>query len=658
MKRMLLFLGFSAVLIATGPGLGAQFTVTSTEDSGAGTLRQVILDANTHAGPDTIVFRIPIADPGLDLSTGAWNIRPLSELPPFLDRGTLVDGGTQTASIGSDSNPKGPEIVIDGGSAGNASGLILSGSGHTIRNCVVHRFRYRQVYITGDSNHVAGCYLGCDPTGTVSMGVSDGGLLIEDGDRNRIGGSGIPDRNVIGGNSDEGLEITYLSSDNRVEGNYIGVRADGSGALSNGKGVALTNGVRSNIIGPGNVISGNRQNGILITGTGTTLNSVVGNLIGPAPGGSRSIGNGDDGILLIGVSANRIGGPGDSGRNIISGNLFSGIVLRGERCDSNRVQGNCIGLDGTGRTAMSNGENGITVTMGPKHNRIGGSAEGEANVIGGNLGNGVQIYGIGTRENLVIGNRIGTAADGVSPAANFQEGVSVSSGAVGNRVGPLNTIAFNQGNGVSIAKSGTIANAVTWNSIHSNGRLGIRTSEGGNLDLDPPVLTSLNPVTGTAPAGSRVEIFSDSTDEGRKFEAAVTADASGHFTWPGVPSGPYVTATLTDTAGNTSEFSAAFLLTAVPEERTGPPASFFLAQNRPNPFNPATVIRFGLRTAGRVEIRVFDVTGRRVATPVSGFRPSGEYEVAFDGSGLPSGVYVLRMDAAGFTAVRKMVMMD
>jgi hypothetical protein len=258
----------------------------------------------------------------------------------------------------------------------------------------------------------------------------------------------------------------------------------------------------------------------------------------------------------------------------------------------------------------------------------------------------------------VIGNLIGTASDGISPVPNFQEGVSVSSGAIGNRIGPLNLIAFNLGNGVSVAKAGTVSNPVTWNSIHSNAKRGIRTSEGGNLDLDPPVLTSLNPVTGTALAGSRVEIFSDSTDEGRKFETAVTADASGHFTWPGVPSGPYITATLTDTAGNTSEFSIATRLTAVSEERSGLPGSFFLSQNRPNPFNPATVIRYGVRSAGRVELRVFDVTGRRVATPVSGYRAAGEYEFTFDGSGLPSGVYLLRMDAAGFTAVRKMVLME
>jgi hypothetical protein len=658
MKRRLVVLCLAVATLMPAAVRGTTFTVTRTEDSGAGTLRQAILDANAHAGSDTVVFHIPIADSGLDLSTGTWNIRPRAELPELQDRGTVIDGETQTAFIGSDSNPKGPVIVVDGGSAGNTSGIILSGQRHTLRNIIIHRFRYRQVYITGDSNRVTGCYLGCDATGTVSMGVSDGGLLIEDGHWNVIGGSAVSDGNVIGGNSDEGLEITYLSANNRVEGNLIGVRADGSGALSNGKGVALTNGCRSNSIGPGNVISGNRQNGVILMGTGTSMNVVAGNLIGPAPGGIRSIGNGDDGVLLVGVSANRIGGSAAAGRNVISGNLYSGVALRGERCDSNRVQGNFIGLDGTGRVTMSNGENGVTITSGPRSNRIGGAQEAEANVIGGNLGHGIQIYGLGTEVNLVLGNRIGTAADGKTQAPNFMEGVSISSGAAANRVGPLNLIAFNLGNGVSIAKAGTVSNAVTWNSIHSNMKRGIRTSEGGNLDLAPPVLVSVNPVTGTAVAGSRVEIFSDSSDEGRVFETAVTADASGHFSWAGVPAGPYVTATVTDTAGNTSEFSDAYRLTAVSEERAGLPGSFFLSQNRPNPFNPATVIRYGVRTAGRVELRVFDVTGRRVATPVSGFRPAGEYEVTFDGSGLPSGVYIFRMDAAGFTAVRKMVMME
>lgn len=658
MKRAFLFLGIASVLIATGSVRGGQFTVTSTEDSGPGTLRQAILDANAKAGPDTLIFNLAIADPGLDLSNGTWNIRPRSELPALTDRGTVLDGATQRAFIGSDSNPKGPEIAVDGGAAGNASGITLSGNGHTLKHLVIHRFRYRQVYVTGDSNRVTGCYLGCDATGTVSMGVSDGGLLIEDGHQNVIGGSAAGEGNVIGGNSDEGLEITYLSSRNRVEGNRIGVRADGSGALSNGKGVALTNGVRSNIIGPGNVISGNRQNGVILLGMGTTQNSVIGNLIGPAPGGIRSIGNSDDGILLLGVSGNLIGGPAEAERNVVSGNLYSGISLRGERCDSNRVRGNFIGLDATGRFTMSNGENGVILTLGAKRNRIGGSEPGEMNVIGGNLGNGVQIYGLGTEGNLVIGNRIGTTADGTSPAPNFIEGVSVTSGARENRIGPINVIAFNLGNGVSIAKSGTVSNPVTWNSIHGNGKRGIRTTEGGNLDLARPVVTSLNPVSGAAEPGGRVEIFSDSTDEGRVFEGAVTADAAGNFTWAGTPSGPFVTATVTDTAGNTSVFSAPFLLTAVQEERAGVPASFFLAQNRPNPFNPSTVIRYGLRSAGRVEIRVFDVTGRLVASPVSGRRPAGEYEVTFDGAGLPSGVYILRMDASGFTAGRKMVMME
>jgi hypothetical protein len=656
MKRRLLVLAFAVAALPQAPLRSAICTVTRTEDSGTGTLRQAILDANARSGPDTIVFHIPLSDPGLDLSTGTWNIRPRSELPEVLDRGTRIDGASQSAFIGSDSNPLGPEIVLDGGSAGNASGVVLAGSGHALRNLAVQRFRYRQVYVTGDSNAVAGCFLGCDATGTVSMGVSDGGLLIEDGHGNVIGGPAASDRNVIGGNSDNGVEITYLSSGNRVEGNFIGVRQDGSAALANGKGVALTNGARSNVIGPGNVISGNRQNGIVLMGTGTSSNVVAGNLIGPAPGGTRSIGNGDDGLLLFGVSRNRVGGSSEADRNVVSGNLYSGIALRGERCDSNEVAGNFIGLDATGVFTMSNGENGVTVALGPKDNRIGGVEEGGGNVIGGNLGNGIQIHGLGTAGNLVLGNRIGTGRNGSVPAPNFLEGVSVTAGATRNRIGPLNVIAFNSGNGVSVTKAGTTANTIYWNSIHDNARRGIRTAEGGNRDLAPPVLISANPVTGIAAAGGRVEIYSDSSGEGRVFEAAVTADASGNFTWSGMPAGPNVTATVTDAEGNTSAFSDPLDAADVEDGPAGTPVRCRLSAAFPNPFNASTVVRFGAPAACRVRLDVFDGQGRRVRTLADGVRPAGEWTVRFDASGLPSGAYVVRMEAGGFTASRKIAL--
>src|SRR5947208_7564171 len=81
------------------------FTVTTTSDIGTGSLRQAITDANAHAGPDTIVFNIPVNDPGFNGTV--FTIKPLSALPPLTDANTTIDGATQTAFTG-DTNPSGP----------------------------------------------------------------------------------------------------------------------------------------------------------------------------------------------------------------------------------------------------------------------------------------------------------------------------------------------------------------------------------------------------------------------------------------------------------------------------------------------------------------------------------------------------------------------
>jgi hypothetical protein len=78
-----------------------------------------------------------------------------------------------------------------------------------------------------------------------------------------------------------------------------------------------------------------------------------------------------------------------------------------------------------------------------------------------------------------------------------------------------------------------------------------------------------------------------------------------------------------------------------------------LAANFPNPFNSATVIRFGMPSAGRVKIDALDVRGRTVRHLVDGVRRPGEYDVRFDASGLPSGVYLIRMKTGNFRATRK-----
>jgi hypothetical protein len=96
---------------------------------------------------------------------------------------------------------------------------------------------------------------------------------------------------------------------------------------------------------------------------------------------------------------------------------------------------------------------------------------------------------------------------------------------------------------------------------------------------------------------------------------------------------------------------------ATPSRNNSSVTEYSLAQNYPNPFNPSTSIAFSLEEAGLVNITVYDVTGRLVATLVNGVHEAGSHSVEFNAAGLPSGIYMYRMVAGDFSAVQKMVLM-
>lgn len=97
-------------------------------------------------------------------------------------------------------------------------------------------------------------------------------------------------------------------------------------------------------------------------------------------------------------------------------------------------------------------------------------------------------------------------------------------------------------------------------------------------------------------------------------------------------------------------------LVSVPETMAELPTAITLAQNYPNPFNPSTRIPFELPTAQRVTLTVFNALGQEVATLVHGLRGAGRYEVPFDAHGLPSGVYVYRLQAGSEFQSRKLIL--
>jgi hypothetical protein len=93
------------------------------------------------------------------------------------------------------------------------------------------------------------------------------------------------------------------------------------------------------------------------------------------------------------------------------------------------------------------------------------------------------------------------------------------------------------------------------------------------------------------------------------------------------------------------------------ENSTKLPKEFNLSQNYPNPFNPSTKIEFKLPHKSFVTLKVFDVLGNEIATLVNEEKPSGSYEVEFDASKLPSGIYFYRIQAGSFVETKKMLLL-
>jgi len=390
--------------------------------------------------------------------------------------GTDVNGTAALGDSGGVAIVNGAQSNIIGGTT-ESERNIISG-----KHCVVIRG-------SGTNNNVfSGNYIGTDVTGTVALGNSGHGVEIDEGAQsNTIGGTTIGERNIISGNNGYGVVIKDEgTNNNKVSGNYIGVDVTGTNALGNsGRGISIFAGAQSNIIGgttesERNIISGNGNRGVEISGTFTDNNVVSGNYIGTDVSGTLDLGNSDFGIHIgEGAKSNTIGGATVGEKNLISGN-DSGVSIRGEGTNNNKVCGNYIGTDVSGTLALANSVFGIRIIEGAKSNIIGGTTKGEKNIISGNANSGVVIGDLGTNNNMVCGNYIGTDVTGTATLGNLQNGVSIHGGAQSNTIGGAtegerNIISGNGQVGVAINNSGTNNNTVSGNYIG--------TDVTGTLDL-------------------------------------------------------------------------------------------------------------------------------------------------------------------------------
>lgn len=175
-----------------------------------------------------------------------------------------------------------------------------------------------------------------------------------------------------------------------------------------------------------NIISGSANQGVFISDSGTTNNVIEGNYIGLTRLGTTPLPNTYCGVgIYHGAQGDLIGGVSASARNIISGNSQQGVVISDTGTNLNLVRGNYIGTLPSGTTAMANGNGGVAVFSGAQSNTIGGSLAGSGNLVSGNTGDGIFVGCSGTNSNVVLGNRIGLNQAGTAMVGNGGAGVSL-----------------------------------------------------------------------------------------------------------------------------------------------------------------------------------------------------------------------------------------
>lgn len=564
-----------------GFAITTPFVVTKTADTNDGacnadcSLREAIVAVNANPGADTIIFNIPASDPGRNATTGVFTISvsALVGALPQITEEVFIDGYTQgtistPANTSDDARPNtnslsaglNPRLLIeltdDAMGITNANGLDVAAGGFNSR--------IRGLAIYGFST-----------------------------------GAGV---NVAAGEEPSGAEGV------RIEGNFLGVRADGSTADPNSYGVRVTGARRTTVGGTtvetSNLISGNAQAGVLITGVvavGEDRNIVQNNLIGTnalglagLPNAESATGLNRGGVLIIEASGVLVGGA--SVGNVISGNNGIGVIISGsleeggEPARDNVVQGNLIGVAANGTDALANSGDGIEITNG-QSTFIGGTNSGEGNTIKFNTANGVALTGglvVGgaSNYNTILSNTI---------ASNGMDGVLVSSG-IGNRING-NSIFSNAQQGIDLLGDGVTPN-------DPNDTDPLAGPNANNLQNFPVVAfavrdtdTGVTTITGTLDGGTQgavyfIELFANSACDGTHGEgqtplggvsteaANANGDVSFSFQTSVNVSGQVITATATSavtdtetsvTTSDTSEFSACTAVTTAAPPPPGVP---------------------------------------------------------------------------------------
>jgi Right handed beta helix region len=350
------------------------FNVSNLNDSGNGSLRQAILNANASHGADTINFTVTgtiVLSSALPNITGTVNIDGTSA-PGFVTTPVVEVNFNGQAGLDFTAKATGSELQ---------SLALVNASGNGITLNSVH-----QMLIVGN-------FVGVETDGATAAANQGSGIDLINSSDNTIGGTSAQDRNVVSGNVQQGILIGASSSHNVVTNNYIGTDASGTAALGNGfNGVIITGQSDDNLIGgeatggndptqgvfdvppEGNLISGNGDDGVLINNR-ASQNQLSGNFIGTDASGNVALGNGGDGVSIQEANDNSLLGCTIQTDpfvfyNVISGNGGNGLSV--DNSNNTTIQANFFGMGANNDTALGNALNGVIIEGTSAHTDMGG----------------------------------------------------------------------------------------------------------------------------------------------------------------------------------------------------------------------------------------------------------------------------------------------
>ena len=370
-------------------------TVINTSDSGPGSLRQALLQANTNSGQAVIVFQIP--------GTAPFTIS-VASLLPVITNSVIIDAETQPGWAGA------PVVEVSGHSlppGTTGDGLVLTASSNTVQGLAIAGFPGNGLSLSNNfGNVIQGNYFGWDLSQANKLANTGNGIMLYNSASNVIGGAISVSGNVVVTAGNDGIHVEGANSTgNQVLGNIVGMKAAGTGSAVGvtGNGIVITNASWNTI--SGNVSSGNTGDGLDLGGVSATFNVVQGNFFGTDITGTNAAKNSVNGISIVNSSSNTIGGLTFAAANVISGNGGNGIAISGISAQYNNVQGNFIGTDLTGTLNLKNNSYGVN-SVAAINNLVGGLAAGADNTIADNGSGGVLVNSgqCAVLENSLFGN--------------------------------------------------------------------------------------------------------------------------------------------------------------------------------------------------------------------------------------------------------------